>query len=97
MTPQSVTGRGLISRYQVVDLSIDGFLAALQDANGQLHVARLMGCRLHRGDALQGSPASLGTHHLHLDARLAPLRLRFERVGCSQDDALLLLHPGRLP
>ena len=95
MTPQSVNGRGLISRYQVVDLSIDGFLAALQDAEGRLHVARLMGCQLYRGDALQGSPATLGTHHLHVDARLAPLRLRFERVGCTQDDALALLHPVR--
>lgn len=82
-----------MTSYQVVDLSPDGRLASLIDADAALHVARLHGGSLNRGDCLRGDRARLGAHLLMMDAQHKPLHLSFESVRCSQDQALLLMHP----
>lgn len=82
-----------MTSYQVVDLSPDGRLASLLDADAVLHVARLHGCALRREDRLRGDDARPGAHLLLMDAHGRPLHLSFESVGCSQDDALRLMHP----
>ncbi len=82
-----------MNRYEVIDLSPDGELASLQDADARLHVARLQGCHVRRGDVLHGRAAKPGAHLLLTDPRRMPLRVCFESVGCTQEKALALMHP----
>ena len=83
-------------RYEVVDLSRDGTLMSLLDAAGQLHVARLRGAEVQRDEVLHGRPAKLGAHLLLAEGRRTPLRVSFESLACSQDQALALMHPAAL-
>ncbi len=80
-------------RYQVVDLSRDGALMSVRDGDGRLHVARLRGAEVGRNDILRGRPAKLGAHLLLAEGRLALLRVSFESLACTQDQALALMHP----
>ena len=80
-------------RYEVMDLSRDGALASLQDGAGRLHVAQLQGGALHRGEMVRGRAAALGEQRLLRVARHALLKVRFDSIGCTQDEALGRLHP----
>lgn len=84
----------MMNRFEVIDLSPDGEHASLLDADGQLHVARLQGCRLRRDDVLHGREAKPGAHLLLADPDRRPLHVCFKLVRCSQDDALALMHPA---
>lgn len=79
--------------YRVVDLSVDGRLALLLGDDEHVHVARLPGCGLEFGALLTGRPAKLGAHVLVAQGPATPLHARFESVACSQDEALILMHP----
>jgi hypothetical protein len=79
--------------FRVADLSMDGSLAMLLDAERLVHVVRLAGGRLVRGSVLSGRRAKLGAHVFVEVGGLRPLHARFESVACSQDVALALLHP----
>lgn len=80
-------------RYEVMDLSRDGALASLQDGAGRLHVAKLQGGALCRGEMFRGPAPALGEQRLLRVDRHALLQVRFESIGCTQDEALGRLHP----
>lgn len=80
-------------RYQVVDLSVDGRLAMLVDADERVHVVRLAGSGLERGARLHGRRSKLGAHVLVAEGPGVPLHASFESVACSQNEALALMHP----
>ena len=80
-------------RYEVMDLSRDGALASLQDGAGRLHLAQLQGGALRRGEVVRGRDAALGEQRLLRVNRHALLQVRFESIGCTQDEALGRLHP----
>lgn len=80
-------------RYQIVDLSLDGRLALLIDANKRAHVVSLPGRGLERGARLDGRLAKAGAHVLVVNGHGAALSVRFESVDCSQQVALDLMHP----
>lgn len=80
--------------YQVIDISGDGTLMSLQDDGGRLHVARIGdGTAPLREDCLLGRQAKLGPHLLLVGERRTPIRVHFEAVACTQDQALALMHP----
>ena len=78
-------------QFRVVDISRDGSTVLLQDEHKALHVARVHGPAPDRSQTLMGREAKLGSHILMADH--SPMRVEFRAVGCSQLDALTLLHP----
>ncbi len=80
-------------KYSVVDLSRDGSIFSLRDQRGHLHVARVEGQMLDRDAELLGREAKLGTHVLMASDTHMPMHVNFEAVGCTQMQALALLHP----
>lgn len=80
-------------RYEVGDVSADGQRVLLVDASGQPHVARWRGAAPARGDRLLGRQAKLGAHVLLAGAGGTPMRVDFEALNCTQDQALALMHP----
>ncbi|MCU0774329.1 MAG: hypothetical protein MUC74_07400 [Ideonella sp.] len=81
-------------RYRVADLSVDGSLALLIDADEHVHVVRVPASLLERGAILSGRRAKLGAHVFVDERHHIPLYARFESVACSQDDALARMHPA---
>ena len=81
-------------KYSVVDLSRDGYIFCLRDQLGHLHVARGQGQRLDREAELLGREAKLGNHVLMAADTHVPMHVNFEAVGCTQLQALALLHPA---
>lgn len=79
--------------YTVVDVGSDGQTFAVRDAQGQLHVARASGPCPAIDDALTGQQAALGVHLLVGSVSHLPVRVDFAAVGCTQGQALTLLHP----
>jgi hypothetical protein len=79
--------------YTVVDVGSDGQSFAVRDAHGRLHVARATGPCPDIDDALLGQEAALGVHLLVGSPSHLPVRVDFAAVGCTQGDALTLLHP----
>lgn len=87
----------LMVDYQVIDLSGDGRRVLLLEASGPWHVARIRGLAPGLGDHLVGRQAKLGAHLLLGGVRRTPICVDFEAVACTQDQALLLMHPTALP
>ena len=85
--------------FTVEDVGHDGRRASVRDQHGQLHVVRLLNGAAEVGDGLFGQEAVMGARVLVNQASHKPLQLRFEALGCTQGQALELLHPlaRRLP
>lgn len=79
--------------FTVVDVGNDRKTFAVRDPEGQLHVARATGPCPGIDDTLLGQAAALGVHLLVGSTSHQPLRVDFSAVGCSQGQALGLLHP----
>lgn len=83
--------------FRVEDLGQDRQRVSLRDEHGQLHVARLNGApgspAPDVGDALFGQEPQLGARVLVQQLSNKPLSVHFEALGCTQSQALDLLHP----
>lgn len=80
--------------FRVIDLSVDGRLAMLLDDEEFTHVVRFAGRGPEHGALLTGRRAKLGAHILVVGHPGVAMHARFESVACSQDEALILMHPG---
>lgn len=80
--------------FRVEDLGQDGQRLSLRDERGQLHVARLSGPAPEVGDAFFGQEPLRGARVLVQQTSNKPLTVHFEALGCTQSQALDLLHPA---
>lgn len=80
--------------FRVIDLSVDGRRAMLLDDEELRHVVRFAARGPERGARMSGRRAKLGAHVLVVGHPGVPMNARFESVACSQDEALVLMHPG---
>lgn len=95
--PYRVHPETTVIKFSVVDLSRDGHTFLLLDQTGLLHVARHVartdGTALEREEVLLGRDAKLGNHVLMTAHTHSPMSVDFQAVGCTQMQALALLHP----
>lgn len=82
-----------VIQFSVVDLSRDGHTFLLLDQSGLLHVARADSATLERDEVLLGRDAKLGNHVLMTAQTHSAMNVDFQAVGCTQLQALVLLHP----
>ena len=83
--------------YTVEDLASDGHRFSLRDEHGQLHVASARGQAPALDAGLLGQEAALGARVLVDGVSHTPLQACFEAIGCTQGQALDLLHPTDEP
>jgi hypothetical protein len=79
--------------FTIEDVGHDGHRASVRDQHGQLHIVRITGSQPEVGDSLFGQEALMGARVLVNQASHKPLQVRFEALGCTQGQALELLHP----
>lgn len=79
--------------FRVEDIGQDGCRVSLRDVHGHLHVARLTGPAPEVGDTLFGQEALAGARVLVHKVTNKPVAVHFEALGCTQSQALDLLHP----
>jgi hypothetical protein len=83
---------GAVPEFHVIDISLDGSRAALQDRSGSLHVVRAEAGALHVHDRLHGGRARPGRQWLLLRDASRGLAVNFEHVDCDQFLALERVH-----
>jgi hypothetical protein len=81
-----------VPEFHVIDISLDGSRAALQDHSGSLHVVRAEAGALKVNDRLHGGRARQGRQWLLLRDASRGLAVDFEYVACDQLLALELVH-----
>jgi hypothetical protein len=82
-----------VPEFHVIDISLDGSRAALQDHSGALHVVRAEAGALSVHDRLHGGRARPGRQWLLLLRHAScGLAVDFEHVDCDQFMALERVH-----
>lgn len=82
--------------FDVVDTNIEDRSMTLRSARGRMHVARATAEMPEIGDVLEGLPPVLGSALL-VQASGQVVRVIFDLVDVSQDDAMERLHASLTP
>lgn len=82
--------------FDVVDTNLEDRSMTLRGARGRMHVARATAEMPEIGDTLEGLPPALGSALL-VQPSGQVVRVIFDMVDVSQDDALERLHASLTP
>jgi hypothetical protein len=85
-----------MQRFDVVDINLEDRSMTLRSARARMHVARATAEMPEIGDVLEGLPPALGSALL-VQGSGQVVRVVFDLVDVSQDDAMERLHASLTP